>query len=282
MIQLPIIGSVLEAAGTILEKKVLRYKEMNFKNYTTYEFLSIVITMIPILYITWRISPEAKSLQNIFIFSFVILVATGANFLIFYSLKRENVTEFEPLWIMQPLFIVILAFIFFENERNITLLIPALIASITLIAAHVKKHHLTFDKYILAAILGSFLFAVELVASKPILQFYNPFTFYFIRCFFILVICVALFKPSGKELRNKKAALMIIAIGVMWFLYRAIIYYGYENLGIVYTTTIFILSPALMFLFAIIFLKEKPSVKQIISTILIVLCVIVSIILQNK
>jgi|SRR3989344_3647745 len=281
MIQLPIIGSVLEAAGTILEKKVLRNKDMNFKNYTTYEFLSIVVTMLPILYFTWKISTAALSLQNILVFAFVILIATFANLLIFYSLKRENVTEFEPLWLMQPLFVIALAFIFYKSERNVTLLWPALIASLTLIIAHVKKHHLVFDKYILAAILGSFLFAVELVASKSILQYYNPFTFYFIRCFFILVICVALFRPSGKELRNKKSTLMILAIGIMWFFYRAIIYYGYETVGIIFTTTIFILSPALIFIFAIIFLKEKPSIRQIISTIIIVACVIVSIILRG-
>lgn len=280
MIELPFIGAFLEAAGTILEKKVLRNKKMNFKNYTTYEFMAIVIFMLPILYFTWRVDKAALTITNILIFSFVIIVALIANLLIFYSLKREKVTEFEPIWVMLPLFTIVLAFIFYSSERHWSSIILALIASLALIVAHVKKHHLAFDKYILAAILGSFLFAVELVASKPILQFYNPFTFYFIRCFFIFVICFALFRPNGKDL-NKNAVWMIILIGLMWAFYRAIIYYGYETIGIVFTTTIFILSPVLMFIFAVIFLKEKPTLRQIVSTIVIVACVIASVFLQN-
>ena len=280
MIQLPFIGAFLEATGVILEKKALKDKNMNFKNYTTYEFLAIIIVMLPILYFTWKIESSAGSLGNIILFAFVIIVATLANLLIFYSLKRENVTEFEPIWLMLPMFTIILAFILFKTERNLVSVILASIASLTLVIAHVKKHHLKMDKYILAAILGSFLFAVELIASKPLLLFYNPFTFSFIRCFFIFLICFSLFRPNGKEL-NKKIGMMLILIGVMWVMYRAIIYYGYETVGIIHTTTIFILSPVLMFLFAIIFLKEKPTMRQIISTIIIVACVVASVVINN-
>lgn len=280
MIQLPFIGAFLEATGMILEKKVLRNKKMNFKNYTAYEFLAIILTMLPILYFTWKIKSNAGSLSNIILFAFVIIVATFANLLIFYSLKRENITEFEPIWLMQPMFTIVLAFILFKTERNLISVILALIASLTLVIAHIRKHHLKIDKYILAAVLGSFLFAVELIASKPLLQFYNPFTFYFIRCFFIFLICFSLFRPNGKDL-NKKMGIIIIAIGIMWAVYRAIIYYGYETLGVIHTTTIFILSPVLMFLFAIIFLKEKPTIRQIISTVIIVACVALSILINS-
>lgn len=280
MIVLPIIGSFLEATGTIIEKKVLRNHKMNFKNYTTYEFLAIIIALLPIIFFTWRISSSALEIKNILLFSFVILTATAANLLIFYSLKREKVTEFEPIWVMQPMFTIILAFILFKSERDGVSLILAFIASITLIIAHVKKHHIQIDKYILAAILGSFLFAVELIASKSLLSYYDPFTFYFIRCFFIFVICLILFRANGSDL-NKRLSLMIISIGIMWAFYRVIIYIGYESIGIVYTTTLFILSPVLMFIFAMIFLKEKPTRKQIISTIIIVACVATSLLLRN-
>lgn len=281
MIQFPIIGAFLEAAGMILEKKVLRNKRMNYKNYTVYEFLAIILVMVPIVIFNWSIKSDALSTQNILIFSFVVLVSVMANLLIFYSLKRENVTEFESIWVAQPLFTIILAFILFQSERKISLAVFALIASLALIVSHVKKHHLKFDKYILAAVLGSFLFSVELIASTLILQYYNPFTFYFIRCSFIFLITFALFRPSGSELKNKNILSIILIIGLMWAFYRAIIYYGYQTLGVIFTTTIFILSPVLIFLFAIIFLKEKPTKKQVISTIIITLCVLGSILLGN-
>jgi drug/metabolite transporter (DMT)-like permease len=279
MIYLPIIGSLLESAGIILEKKVLRRNGLNFKNYTTYEFLAIVLTMIPIMFFAWGIKPEAFRLANMLIFALVVVVSIVANLLIFYSLKRENVTEFEPIWLMQSIFVIILAFILFKSERNLLVFGLAMVASLALIVAHVKKEHLVFDKYIVSALLGSFLFAVELILSKPILQFYNPFTFYFLRCLGVFIICWILFKPDGKDL-DRKTEWTIISIGLMWAFYRAIMYYGFENIGVIFTTMLFILSAVFTFLFAVVFLKEKPTMRQIISTIVIVICVVLSVVLK--
>ena len=266
----------MEAVGTILEKKVLKKRSLNCRNYTVFSFLAIIIVMLPFLYFIWHIKSEALLLKNILRFAFVIIVAIVANLLIFYSLKRKNITEFEPAWIMQPLFTVLLAFIFYQSERNWMIVGLALVASLTLVLAHIRKHHLVFDKYIIAAVLGSFAFSIELVASKPILDYYNPFAFYFIRCFFILIITYLIYKPKLKD-ADGRSWMYIFLIGAMWVLYRAIIYYGYEKVGIVFTTTLFILSPVLMFVFAILFLKEKPTLRQIISTIIILVCVVLAI-----
>lgn len=281
MIGLPIIGSLLEAAGTILEKKALRKRNLNSTNYTTYQFLAICLVMIPFIYFFWEIDPTALTLQNIGIFAFVIVVSFFANLFIFYSLKRENVTEFEPLWLMQSMFVVLLAFTFYKSERNLILFGLAMVANVALILAHVRKHHLNFDKYILSALFGSFLFAVELVASKLIIEYYNPFAFYFIRCLFVFLICYAVFRPRGNDL-NKKTGVMILVVGAMWAIYRAITYYGYQHLGVVLTAMLFILSPVFVFLFAIVFLKEKPNWRQIASTIVIVICVAIAIFLQSR
>src|SRR3989344_2230093 len=109
MIQLPIIGALLEAVGTIFEKKILNNRYINYKNYTVYEFFSIIIVMSTFVFFFWKLEPEALSLMNILIFMFVVVVAIIANLLIFHSLKREDVSEFEPLWLTQPLFVIVLA-----------------------------------------------------------------------------------------------------------------------------------------------------------------------------
>jgi drug/metabolite transporter (DMT)-like permease len=277
MIQLPVIGALLEATGMILEKKVLRIKKMDYRNYTIFSFFAIVIMSIPFLYFFWKLSADALSLKNIGIFAFVVVVSIAANLFTFYSLKRENVTEFEHLWLMQPLFTILLAFIFYQSERNLTIVALALIASIALVISHIKKHHLAFDKYIIAALLGGFFFAVELVASKPILEFYSPFTFYFFRCFFVLIFSYLIFRSSFSG-QSSKTWVIIFVTGLLWVLYRAIIYYGYMTLGIVFTTILFILSPVFMFIFAIVFLKEKPTLRQIIATAVIFICVVLAVI----
>ncbi len=280
MVFLPIIGAFLEASGVILEKKILKNRRMNYKNYTVYSFLAIILVMSLFIYFVWNVEREALLLKNILIFAFIIVVSIFANLFIFYSLKRENISEFEPAWLMQPLFTVLLAVLFFQSERNWIIFILALVASSSLVISHVKRHHLYFNKYLIAALIGSFLFAVELVTSKLILEFYSPFSLYYIRSFFIFAITALVYRPKFKEF-DKKTGAIILLIGLMWAFYRAIIYYAYGNIGILLTTIIFILSPVLMLVFAVIFLKETPSRRQIVSTLIILACVIVAIGLSN-
>lgn len=285
MYYIPLIGSVLEGAGTIIDKTIVIKHKINYKNYMVYGFLALVLVMLPLIFFFWEIKPEAYSILNLLIFMSVVLFSILANILVFFSLKRENVTELEPIRLMQPLFTVLLAFIFsfffvaYSAERNYSILILALIASAALIASHVRKHHLILNKYIIAALLGSLFFAVELVISKAILSYYSSLTFYFLRCLLIFLITAIIFHPSISSIKNKTKILMLIS-GVIWVIYRLILYYGYLTLGIVFTTILFILSPIFIFIFARIFLKEKILLRQIIASIIIIACVIAAILLE--
>ena len=286
MFYIPILGAFLEATGMLIEKKTLKKKNINYKNYSIYSFFVIVVMMIPFLFFFWRLDPGAFKLTNLLIFFAISIIALIANLLIFYSLKRETLSEFEPIVLMQPLFTILIAFILsffisaYSNENNPLILILALIACISLIAAHIKKHHLVYNKYILAALLGGFLFAVELVLSKMILPYYSSWTFYFLRCVVILIIASLIFKPSFKKI-DKQSHYFTWIVSLIWIVYRAILYWGYGSLGIIYTTMILsLLSPILVFIFARIFLKEKLTLKHMISAIIIVLCIVAAILLK--
>jgi len=276
---LPIIGAFLEATGMILEKRMLKLKKFNYKNYVVYGFLGIVLIMMPFLYFIWQVETEAFKFWNLIIFLFIVFVSVLGNLFSCYALKRENISEFEPAWLMLPLFTVILAAIFYASERNIAIFILALVASITLAATHVKRHHLRFNRYMTAAVLSSLFFSIELVASKPILGYYSPFSFYFLRCLFVFAVTFLIFRPSFKAI-DKKSGALIGLIAVIWVFYRVIIYYGYIFWGIVYTTVLFTLSPVLMLLFAVVFLKEKPTIRQVIANSVILICVILALVFK--
>jgi len=280
MFYLPFIGSFLEAAGMTIEKIMLKKKSLNFKNYTVYGFLAITILMLPFIFFFWDIKPEAYSIKNILLIIFVIISALFANLLTYYALKRENLTAMEPIRLMQPIFTIILAVLIYSSERtNILTIILAIVASLTLVISHISKNHLKYDRYIIAALCGSLFFAIELVASKPLLQYYNSATFYFLRCLAVLLITAIIFRPKNKV--SNKLKLTIILTSAMWIIYRIILYYGYNSLGIVFTTMLFILTPIFTYIFAAIFLKEKITPKQIIATIIIIACIATAIVIQN-
>ena len=274
MIEIPIFGALALAGGTILEKIVLRKRKLDIKLYQVLSFSAIVLIIIPFIYFFWKVDAGALKLENIIILAVVILFSILANLLTFYSMKWEKITNLEPAKILEPLFVILLAIIFsffVEGlyDRNIHIIIPALIAAFALIFSHIRKHHLEFSKYFVAAIFGSLFFALELVLSRLILDFYSPLAFYFIRCFFIALISLALFSPKFGNL-NKKLKGEIFVIGALWVIYRLVLYYGYLNYGVIFTTLMIMLGPVFTYIFAWRFLKEKPDWKNMLASILII------------
>lgn len=278
MIYIPILAALALASGTIIQRMVLKRKKVKIKTYQTAEFLAIVLAMLPFIYFFWKLDAQALELKNIFIFSLIILFSIVANLFTFYSMKWEKVSNLEPAKILEPLFVIMLAifFSFFVEglyEKNLKIIIPALIAGAALIFSHIEKHHLNFNKYFIAAILGSFFFALELVISRLILDYYSPISFYFLRCLTIFLISFAIFKPKLTSL-DKKVRFQILILGIIWFIYRVIIYYGYLNFGVIFTTLIIMLGPIFIYLFAWKFLKEKINWRNIIAALIIVGCIL--------
>lgn len=279
---LPIIGAVALATGLIFERTLLKQKTINVKLYQASTFLATILILLPLLYFFWKLDPGALTLQGIIIFSLVVIFSLTANFLTFYSMKGDELSDLEPAKILEPLFTILLAivFSFFAAqglyERNYNVIIPAMIAGIALIVSHIKKHHLDFNKYFIAAIAGSFFFALELVTTRLILDFYSPISFYFFRCLAIFTLSVLLFRPDWSKL-GKKNSLIVFLTGGIWVFYRIIVYYGYIHIGVIFTTLLIMLGPVFVYLFAKIFLKEKIDKRNIWASIVIVVCVLYAI-----
>jgi drug/metabolite transporter (DMT)-like permease len=278
MIGIPILGALALGAGTVLEKAILKQKKIGIKLYQIVGFLAIVLIMIPLLFFFWEFDMQALSLTNALIFAGVIISATIANFFVFYSEKGEKLTNLEPVKILEPLFVIMLAIIFSffvegMGEKNPKIIIPTLVAAVALIFPHIKREHLHFNKYLIASLFGGFFFGLELVLSKLILNFYSPITFYFLRCLAILIISLIIFRPNFKSL-DKKTSLMIIITGVLFVVYRVATYFGYVHYGIMFTTLVIMISPIFIYFLAYKFLKEKLNWKNIISSVIIIACVL--------
>jgi len=275
MYYIPFLGAIALATGTIIQKTVLRKKKINIKLYQNAGFLAITLVMIPLIFLFWQVNSQALELKNILIFVLVIVFSIIANLFVDYSMKWEKVSNLEPAKILEPLFIIFLAIIFSFliseelYEANLNVIIPALLSGAALILSHIKKHHLKFNKYFLAAIAGSFFFALELIISRLILNFYSPISFYFIRCASVFVLTLIIFKPDYKKI-NTKLRWKIFGLGIIWVIYRIAIYYGYLHLGVIFTTLMLMLGPLFIYLFAWKFLKEKLDWRNIIAAIVIV------------
>jgi len=274
MFYIPFIGALALGLSTLLEKITLRNKKILPNHFIVALFLSAVIVMAPFVYFFSQIQSQALQPLNILLFIGIVIFSILANLLSFYALKWEKLTNLEPIRLLEPLFVVLLAFAFFRSERNPAVIIPSIIAALALVFSHIKKHHLDFNKYIFAGIIGSLFYAVELILTKIILPYYNPLTLYFIRCLIIFIVTAIIFHPNLIKELNKKEKLLVLLIGTFWVIFRIATYYGYLYLGVVSTTLVLMLGPVFIYIFARIFLKEKLTWRNIVATIIIVGCVL--------
>jgi drug/metabolite transporter (DMT)-like permease len=282
-ISLAAFGAFLEAAGTILEKKILRKHNVDSRSYTVLEFIAIIITSIPVFLIlnncfpqifAWKITSEAFQIKNLLIFLAIITSGLFANLLVFYAMKWEKITELEPIRLIQPLFVILFAFVLYSAERStsIKILGAALIASLALVFSHLKRHYLQFNKYAMAAIFGSILFALDLALSNFLLPFYSPLSLYFTRSLIILIICSMFIKVNFKA-QKKQTWIYLAVIGFIWVIYRAILYYSYTMKGVIFTTLLFMLTPIFIYIMSHVYLKEKLNWKNILASIIILACI---------
>ncbi|MEK6840666.1 MAG: DMT family transporter [Nanoarchaeota archaeon] len=276
---LPILGAVALAVGTILERIVLRIKKVGVEFYQTASFLAIIIFLLPLLYFFWEIDSSAFETKNIILFLLVVFFSTIANLLVFYSLKWEKVGNLEPARVLEPLFVILLAIIFsfFAEdlyERNLKIIIPALIAALALVFTHIKKHHLQFNPYFIAAVFGSFFFALELIISRMILDFYSPVAFYFLRCLSIFLISLLVFRPDFKTKAGKGTMWQIFLTGFVWVVYRIVVYYGYLKVGVIFTTLMLMLGSVFIYAMAYFILKEKLSWRNLVASLVVIASVV--------
>lgn len=277
MIYIPILGAFALATATMFQKIVLR-KRINIKQFQILEFLAIVVAMLPLIFFFWKVEPAALETKNLLILFAVVLISIFANIFTYYGLKNEKVNNLQPARMLEPLFIVLLAivFSFFAADlydKNLKVIVPAIIAGLALVFSHIRKNHLRFNKYFIATIFGSLFFALDLVTSRLILDYYNPLTFYFVRCSAILLFSYAIFHPKFGKI-DKATKWRVVLLGAIWVLQRIIVYWGYTKLGVVYTTLVIMLGPVLIYAFAKIFLKEKLNWRNIIASIIILGCVL--------
>jgi drug/metabolite transporter (DMT)-like permease len=283
LLAIPFFGALSEGVGTVIEKKIVMKRNVSHRTYNTFSFMLITLLLIPIILLSHyffpnnfpvEISSQALIPINILLMFLVIAFSVAANITTFYAFKWEKMTEIEPLRLMQPLFTILLAFFIYSSERQTqtSIIILSIIASLALIFSHIKKHHFSFNKYAISAILGSLFFAIELTLSKNILNLYPPLMFYLIRCSGIFLVSLFIFKSNPTKIKKSTWFIMAL-VSLIWIIYRLLLYLSYNAKGLITTTLLFILAPVFIYIFSWKYLKEQFSWRNVIASIIIILCV---------
>jgi drug/metabolite transporter (DMT)-like permease len=207
------------------------------------------------------------------LYAMMIIVAFLWNILYYRDVKAEEVNEFELILMLNPLVVILLATLFFQSERNIQIVGASLLASLALIAAHVKREHIRFSKASIGLIFCVLLMSFETILHRYLLDIFSPASLYFSRTVILFIIFALLYRPNPKNIGWAGVGLIAFTgiEGAIQFIAR---FYGYKDAGVVITTLMLTIAPILVYFAAYAYFREKISKKMIIAGIVILACII--------
>lgn len=264
-----IFGLMADIAGVVGSKWALTVQKIRPREFNSllFWFLALFSGVAFYLfgYADWY---EALGVKNLLLLAGVIFIAFGWNHLNTEALKHEKLDNYELIVMSAPLFTILLSSLFLAAERDGRQIIAGLIVSLTLIATHFKKSHFDwkkYDRWLLAAV-G--LMALEAVWLKFLLAAWSPAALYFVRVLGVAVLFTWYFPPRLRRLDHKKIR-TLVGLGLAGAIFKIIQYTGYDQLGVIITTMIFVLSPFAVLIADKLILKEKIHPKFIIGIIII-------------
>ncbi len=241
-----VLIAVLTSTGNVLlDKFILAKRKMAIGHYIPLLFAFLFLVTLVTLPWLGAINPIlAGNQQYIFYFILMVLLAIIWNIFYYQGLQHESMIEFEMIVMLAPLAIILLASLFYPEEFNGTIFGAALIGALALIFSRIKKHHFRFDTYAIHLVLAVFLIAMEAMVQKELLSIYSPALLYALRTAVIALFFGMYYRPKIHEIQSRDYKL-VFTTALLGAAAMILTFYGYQALGVTYTTLILLLVPVL-------------------------------------
>ncbi|MBI2588361.1 DMT family transporter [Candidatus Berkelbacteria bacterium] len=269
----PLAAAFATAAGLVYDKVILSRFKLDYRVFTVFLFFFLFLVTIPVA--LWWGRADVAIFQPVYlIFLFlVVFLAVIWNLLLYRAVASEKLVEVELIFMSTPLVIVLLAALFLPAERDLKIFLPAIFATLALLWAHLKKHHLDFSKQQKGLLVAIVLIGLETILVKKLLAVYSPPLLYLARSGLIFLILL-LFLRAPKWKIKPRATWGIFKVAIVGMAQMILTYFGYQLAGVSLTTLILVLAPVLIYLFSVVFLKEKLTPKHIVSFVIILASII--------
>lgn len=264
-----LISALSAAAGLIIDKITLSRERLPLRVFLPLGFVflfGLTLLLVPAL---GRIDFQIALLPNsLFLLFVMIIMAIAWNVLFYQSVQKERIYEHEMITMTAPLVTVILAAVFFPEERDMRVFLLALVASIALFFARSEKAHFLLDRQGYNLFLGVVLMSAENIIFRELLYSYTPVALYAIRTFILAVFFMAYYSPRYKQVSQKH----------WWFIAASAVFgaasmltrlYAFSTIGVIHATLIAILAPLVVFFASWEILHERIRARVIIASLVI-------------
>ncbi len=271
---IPVLSAILQSASFTIDKFTLNIKKVTYKNYTVISFpLIFIFTLIIFLIFRPPLSLDLFYGKYLLLIAISIILGICTNIIFYKVMKTENLTEIETITLINRVPIVILAGIFFIEERNYITMALAIFSALVLVWSHWEKHHFHIAKKTWPFLIWTFTVApLVAIITKELLQQFNPIALHLVTSGFEAIFFLIIFSKNFERTPKKAIPFLILTnllTTIAWILY----FFSFIKSGIVFTILVFSLQPLLVYLASIIFLKEKFNKKKAIAFLIILVSI---------
>lgn len=264
-----LISAVGTAAGLVVDKITLSRERLSLRVYLPLVFAFLCGFTLLLTPVLGRIDFGIALLPNsLFLLFLMVVMAIAWNVLFYQSVKKERVYEHEMISMTAPLITILLAAVFFPEERDTTIFVLAVIASVALFLARKEKAKFIIDRDGYNLLLGVILMSAENIIFRELLYSYTPVALYAIRTFILACFFMAYYSPRYKQVSVKHWWLIAgsALIGVISMVTKL---YAFAEIGVIYTTLISLLAPLLVFFASWEIFHERIRARIVVASIII-------------
>lgn len=264
------LATIFSAFDLIITKRVFNvFSNLSYKTFSWWLFIWIAIVGLIISPWFARIDAVAMTPYYLWLLLLMAFLAANYNLLYYFGLSYEKISEIEPFLLFDPIVTILIASLFYADERFWQVYVAAFIAGAMLSWSHIKKHHIKIGKPLLAILGFSVLAGLEAVVIKQLLMVYSPSALYLVRALMIALFLWILARGKIAPITIKQAPYFILLAISATFI-CSLIYYAYHSIGINLTELILLSSPVLIYILSSVILKEKLHWKNLVTSAVVI------------
>jgi drug/metabolite transporter (DMT)-like permease len=260
---IPLIAAISGAVSLIFSKKLLAEK-INYRLFASISMIQLFFIMLFLSPVMFDVKASMFTVTSVLLLVFVGGIVAAYNLFFYHGLSEDTLVDAESVIMISPLLTTLLSIVFFVDERNLFIILPAIAAGGALIFSHIRKHHLIFSKGDEYLLLSLGLVAVEALLVKLLLRSFMPFSAYFLRVAIVAFILWVVVRPQFTRLPFRTIIKMAI-FNVFVLTSFVLIYSSYKIHGVVFTTLVMTLVPVIVVCWAFIVEREKLELRKFIA-----------------
>ena len=269
------MAAVLQGSSFVLDKTILSIRRIGYREYTSVSF-PIIFLIGLIIFFIFRppLAHELFSNSLLILLLAGIVLSLGNNILFYRALDKDRLGELQIFDLLSNIPVILVSGLIFTDERNLFIIVPALVASFAIVWSHWEHHHLSLAKKTTPYVIWIMIsMPIGAAISKQLLTLWNPIALELFRNGGMAIVLGLLFANSVKNIPPRGWALLL-ATNSLSAIAMILFYFSYKFSGVVYTVLIFSLQPILVYLSSLLFLKEPFQRKKAIAFAIVLVSII--------